>query len=393
MAAAAATSLAATQRILTQGLSGVSEAGMSQLPAVEAMRRSIRRQRRRAAQPLPGPRNREDVDLPERYRKTADDQQFLQVDTGGADRLLIFATNDGLDLLQNSTHWLCDGTFKSAPTIFFQLYTFHAIVQDRVVACLYALLPNKREETYHQLLERILELRPNMRPESVMTDFECAMKNAVNAAFDGVQVSHCHFHLCQNVFRHVQGKGLQQAYVNDETLSLHVRMLMALPFLPPDDVIDGFVELADDCSDELEPVVEYFESTYIGKRHRNGRWRHPLFPIPSWNVHNRAELGLPRTNNPSEGSHSRLAANLACQHPDLFKLIEALVREASLSRLNVTHALIGHQPPPKRKKYNNKEKRIETLLEKYDTTNKLTFLRGIALNIVFYEDNKLSYIF
>lgn len=43
-----------------------------------------------------------------------------------------------------------DGTFKVTPSIFFQVYTIHVMYKDAVVPLVYALLPNKTEETYQR---------------------------------------------------------------------------------------------------------------------------------------------------------------------------------------------------------------------------------------------------
>lgn len=50
---------------------------------------------------------------------------------------------------------LCDGTFKTVPRLFYQLYTFHGVkkIGDRVVSFpfAYALMSSKTEEAYTHL--------------------------------------------------------------------------------------------------------------------------------------------------------------------------------------------------------------------------------------------------
>ena len=61
--------------------------------------------------------------------------------------MLIFETRENVNLMERSSHWFPDGTFKTAPSIFFQLYTIYALVNEHTIPCLYALLPNKSQAT------------------------------------------------------------------------------------------------------------------------------------------------------------------------------------------------------------------------------------------------------
>ncbi|KAG7159283.1 hypothetical protein Hamer_G026698, partial [Homarus americanus] len=87
-------------------------------------------------------------------------------DENDLNRLLVFATDKGLDDLVHVKHWASDGTFKCCPNIFYQLYTLHVQVGKFSVPRLFALLPNKTQETYTRLCPRLLELRPGLNPES-----------------------------------------------------------------------------------------------------------------------------------------------------------------------------------------------------------------------------------
>ena len=69
-------------------------------------------------------------------------------------------TDRGLNVLNNAEHWFMDGTFKTAPGLFYQLYTVHCMTNDRVIPCVYALLPNKRQNTYDRLFNEIINLAP-----------------------------------------------------------------------------------------------------------------------------------------------------------------------------------------------------------------------------------------
>ena len=57
--------------------------------------------------------------------------------------------------------WLGDGTFKQCPDMFYQLYTIHVTIGGYNPPCIYALLPNKTEKTYHDFTQALLQLIPN----------------------------------------------------------------------------------------------------------------------------------------------------------------------------------------------------------------------------------------
>ena len=56
-------------------------------------------------------------------------------------------------------------------------------------------------------------------------------------------------------------------------------------------------ELVENSTHELAPINDYWEDTYrnVG-RHRRNRRGIPRFPIELWNMHERVNEGLPRTN-------------------------------------------------------------------------------------------------
>ena len=266
-----------SQQILAVELQNISQSAAVNLPQMNTIRRNIRAQRQ-DRNILPTPLRREDVPiLPQQYQLTAAGDQFLLFDSGigGAERILIFATQQGLQLLADYDHWFMDGTFKLCPQIFFQIYSIHALVNNQTLPCVFGLLPNKTENTYNRFFE---EVRNAVRglgngPVEVLLDFERAGINAIQTQFPTAQVYGCFYHLSSNIWKHIQSSGLQAHYVNDDEFSIHLRMIAALAFVPPFDVEDAFEELALEIRNrfniEADDVLDYFEDTYIGRFRRN----------------------------------------------------------------------------------------------------------------------------
>jgi hypothetical protein len=62
--------------------------------------------------------------------------------------MLVFGVRSKLSLLVESHDWFMHGTFKTAPLLFEQLYTTHALTTIGTILCVYALLTNKQQATY-----------------------------------------------------------------------------------------------------------------------------------------------------------------------------------------------------------------------------------------------------
>ena len=153
----AETTIDAPQRILSDGLTQASAAAAVNLPRLENVRRTMRYREGDPGIPA-NPQNRANVPvIPNDLEITNNGNRFLLYDSGvgDANRIIIFATDQCLDLLKQSDHWFDDGTFSVSPAILFQVYTIHAICNGKVVPCVHTLLPNKAEPTYDRLFREI----------------------------------------------------------------------------------------------------------------------------------------------------------------------------------------------------------------------------------------------
>ena len=170
--------------------------------------------------------------LPVEYSTTNAGVQFLQWDSGDNERILIFATDEKLNLLEHNNNWFMDGTFDTVPHIYAQLLTIHARVQGAVIPCVYAFLPNKTQHTYVTLFRELININGNLRPASVLIDFELGIKNALVAVFPAVSVNGCFFHFTQNIWRKMQ----QHRYQTEPGFVIEARMIAALVFIPGVDI-------------------------------------------------------------------------------------------------------------------------------------------------------------
>ncbi|XP_076069776.1 uncharacterized protein LOC143041652 [Oratosquilla oratoria] len=170
-----------------------------------------------------------------------DGQQFMFYDSGAdsSRRIIAFATEEGLRYLARSTQWFVDGTFRTAPKLFHQLYIIRCPLGESAITCVYAFLSGKTQSIYEELFQAIVEpcatLGFNLDPTTITTDFELATVNAIRTVYgDHVQCHGCFFQLTQNTWRKIQELGFVTLYKTDEERRLFCSMLDALAFLPCD---------------------------------------------------------------------------------------------------------------------------------------------------------------
>ena len=126
---------------------------------------------------------------------------FLTFDSGinDPDRILVFSSEKGLDDLESSRNWACDGTTKVSPSLWCQLVTLHVIIGGSCVPRVFALLPDKRESTYYRLFSAIRNLRENCKPETCLMDFEQVLHKSFLSLFTQSEVVGYVFHLGQSI--------------------------------------------------------------------------------------------------------------------------------------------------------------------------------------------------
>ncbi|XP_068227979.1 uncharacterized protein [Palaemon carinicauda] len=217
-----------------------------------------------------------------------------------------------------------------------------------------------------------------------MLDFEKAAMNSVKRHFPHSQISGCLFHFGQCMWRIIQAQGLASWYTESPKNAMLIKSLQVLAFVPLQDVSDTFEQFVSSLEKETDNIMgdflTYFEATWIGNA-RRGRRRLPVFPQELWNVHERVLQNLPRTNNSIEGCHRAFDLQVAITYPTQCRFADRLRKEQASNKLIIDQANAGIALPPMKKKYENINQQQKDLVEKYDITPVLRFLRSIAHNL------------
>ncbi|KII65718.1 hypothetical protein RF11_09609 [Thelohanellus kitauei] len=187
-----------------------------------------------------------------------------------------------------SPHCFCEGTFKVCPPQFTQLCTIHGIFNNSILPLIYALLPGKTNSDYRRLFQCISS-RDNFMPSTVVVDLE----------------------------------------------ALNVRQLLALAFVPPNDVISSFEQIQNfpffnNNIDILQSLLYHMEDNIIGRYLRPPQRRTPMFPHTLWNQFDASIFAATRMNPQQYQSITR---DFAIK--DLFLIAFAILDLYLLSRLGI----------------------------------------------------------
>uniref|UniRef100_A0A914I467 MULE transposase domain-containing protein n=1 Tax=Globodera rostochiensis TaxID=31243 RepID=A0A914I467_GLORO len=269
-------------------------------------------------------------------------------------RIVIFGCRTDFHRLVQCSTWVVDGTFKSAPELWYQIWVIHGMFRGRVMPFVYALLPNKQQCTYERALERILsgidDVRPGWRPTTLVIDFEKAEMNAFERLIPGIATHGCYFHFNQSIWRQIQNLGLSGFYLENAEFRSSLKCFAALAFLPVQDVQNAFNAIANGLIEDFQDgdegemtgaitnFLDYFEKNWVGRQRIN-----PRFPVRMWNCHDITLEGLPRTSNSAESWHHAFASIFNSHHPNPYKLVEGLLREQVRVDFTCTRLEAGEQ--------------------------------------------------
>ncbi len=147
---------------------------------------------------------------------------------------------------------------------------------------------------------------------------------------------------------------LQNSYSNDAPTYKLCRKLMALPFLPADDITTQFNILWETAAGTLADLFSYVETTWINAR---------LWTPSTWSVFGRSI----RTNNDVEGWHRRLNHSAKKGHLPFYLMIVLLHEESETVDMQVRLVSQGKLSRHQRKTYRKMQARIFAYWEKFES--------------------------
>lgn len=298
----------------------------------------------------------------------ADD--FLIYDDGETDKILIFASRTSQSYLKylhpTTAQFYGDGTFKSCPSVFSQLYAIHVDLGSsekatNVVPVIFGLLPNKTQATYTRFFQCIKQAL-NIDMLYFKCDFEVAVINAVRHVFPNVIVSGCHFHFSRAVWKKARKLKLHKNCDARKVL----RLISNLPLLPVDLITENWQNIL-----EISPNTQNMRT--FAKYFRR-EWLQVITPKTL-----SCATDIHRTNNLVEGWHLRLNRKMG-KHPGLYDFLQRIRQESKFNDDRIIQNMFSN-PATNRKKSNILFDKMYCLLLKKLQKNKLNgiqFLRKVA---------------
>lgn len=325
-----------TADILSASVGNLTPDAMLSAPNKETLKRDIQR-KKAAVRPLE-PVNRQDIQLGPPWTQTlgVNPMNFLIHDSGIGEpnRILVFAADDALHNLSVADTWYMDGNFKSAPSIFKQVYVIRCKLDSGAISCVYSLLPSKDMPTYEELfrsvLNRLNQMGLQVHVRMINLDFEEAAYTAFLHVFGpNIYVNGCFFHLTKNTLKKATELGLRQYIIESSpTMNREFRrfagMIDALAFVPVGHLNIAVQVLRNNVPDPImQPLLDYFLQTYV-----NGRGGQPQFPPQVWNKFQITLDGNARTNNICEGWNRKFnLLNGNIRNPAFFKVLDTIQKD------------------------------------------------------------------
>ena len=126
---------------------------------------------------------------------------------------VLLMTTGGEEIAHRADSIFVDGTWKTCPKPYSMLFVMRAKVGETVHTIAYALMPDKKEKTYKEVLQKMQEIcvAANKPLDFAFAHSDCerAIINAIKSVFPDTDIRLCHFHVADSVRRKVGSLGLK----------------------------------------------------------------------------------------------------------------------------------------------------------------------------------------
>lgn len=244
--------------------------------------------------------------------------------------------------MKNVDYIFGDGTFKSCPKHFYQLYTISVYKQNIYVPVIFFLLPGKSKQIYIDMFQMFVKIYQEVNDATLDSkilhlDFEKQAHEAAKEVIPNVTLKGCLFHLKQSWWRKIQELGLANDYRDQESaIGKFLKSTFGLPFLDYVDIFESFafdVMLDAPADERVDPYLDYLMKTYMTSL--------SLFPPTLWAS---SDFKLKRTTNACEAFHKQLNSMFYRAHPSIFELLDRLQEVMLMNQFKINSSnIIGRK--------------------------------------------------
>ncbi|KAL4112906.1 hypothetical protein QTP88_016625 [Uroleucon formosanum] len=302
-------------QILQEVISNIPLSIRPYLPGPEAVRKIIKRRRRKS---LPAePTTLKDINIPESLRNTFAGELFILRESKiENDKILIFSTKFEIEKLVRAK-FLIMGEFSRQSQIYvLQMYTIHAPVggiNSRILLLVYIL--GQAITIVMNLIQPVLLLI--LKKQQLMQYTICFQNMSKKGAF------FIWYRMFGEKFNRVD-------WLLSEHFNLKLRYIPALAFLEPNEILAAFNETKQYIPIE---IYSWFDETYVnGKIPRTFRnvsisRSPPLFPPEFWSISHNDKLDIPRTQNKVESWLKRWKTLIETDHIVCLHIVSEMKKE------------------------------------------------------------------
>lgn len=304
-----------------------------------------------------------DHEIPDNIRYTYSGELFVKhcekEDGANSATFILFSTETHLDYLKISKNWYCDGTFRTCPSQYRQIYTIMGDIKGYNFPLVYFIMKEKSKAVYLKVLQKLKDLTNNYTPDNITIDFEMAAFLAIKEIYPQTQIMGCFFHFTQILYRKIQNNGQMNEYKRNPFFREAFKMVIALSTVP--------LSALEEESKKLESLILrnnnlnsfvnfwlFFKQNYL--KNLNNPQLTSIFSVEFWSIRKRLILSIPRTTNALEGFHRALNANIISNNPTLYEIGMEFKKQQAISE-NKTSRLFFKE----RKIENDKDKKAPNI--------------------------------
>lgn len=233
-------------------------------------------------------------------------------------RIIVFCSSDAREIMKKIKHLFMDGTFKSCPRPFQQLFTIHGDIgsdtnNTNVIPLVYAFMTHRTKTAYSLLFNLIASQIPEWRPAKVTIDFEEGTMKALTKF--NVTVKGCYYHYVNSLWRKAKILGLSKDKHKRRIISLCTNLAL----LPENEIVSGWGYIQNEMMENCESMMKFKD--YFDNYWMKGDY-HTI-----WSVYGERH----RTNNAVEGWHHKINNLVTKGHVNLLQILHILRDDSLLS--------------------------------------------------------------
>uniref|UniRef100_A0A915EIJ4 Uncharacterized protein n=1 Tax=Ditylenchus dipsaci TaxID=166011 RepID=A0A915EIJ4_9BILA len=176
---------------------------------------------------------------------------------------------------------------------------------------------------------------------------------------------------------------------NDADFAVKCRMITAMAFVRPDEIIPVLRSLKKFCWARLIWIQFWHGSKRPTTRKPQRIMSPPLFAHSIWNVYDRTLNGDHRTNNFAEAANHRIQTELDVSHPGLWTIYQVSSVSAASRDQKYLQWMAGKEPKGKRQKYKQADARILRIVQDYQERETKEYLKELLIILLW----KINFMF